>query len=321
MNSPLLDLRLMAVSLRAESVLEFDLRDPAGRVLAPFTAGSHIDLHLDAGMIRSYSLCNDPRETHRYVVAVGKDAASRGGSRYLHEAIRVGATVKASAPRNTFELDEDAERSVLVAGGIGVTPLWCMAQRLTAIGRPWDMLYGARSRINAAYLPELEALAASSGNKLTLHFDDEAGGPANLAAALSAMPRHAHAYCCGPAPMIEAFRAEAAKRLPEPQIHIEFFKAAAPPDISGGAFTVALKRSGKRFDVPAGKSMLDVLLDAGIDVPYSCMEGICGSCQVDVLAGTPDHRDSVLSERQKSANKVVIACCSRSKTETLLLDL
>ena len=316
-----LELRVVAIALRAEGVHEFDLRHPAGQALPAFTAGAHVDLHLEGGLVRSYSLCNDPRETHRYVVAVGLDAASRGGSRYLHEKLRVGARIAASEPRNSFALDEQAAHTLLVAGGIGITPLWCMAQRLSQLGRSWEMLFAARSRPHAAYLQEIQELAASSGARLRLHFDDEAGGPADLAALFADVDAGTHAYCCGPAPMIEAFRSRAGGRLPDANIHVEFFKAAAPPDTGGDGFSIGLQRSGRTLQVPSGKSMLDTLLDAGIEIPYSCMEGICGSCQVKVVTGTPDHRDSVLSDREKAGNAVVMACCSRSKTATLVLDL
>ncbi|NPC58296.1 PDR/VanB family oxidoreductase [Caenimonas soli] len=321
MAHPLLNLRVMAMSLRAEGVFEFDLRDQSGDALPPFTAGCHIDLHVEGGLVRSYSLCNDPRESHRYVIAVGLDPASRGGSRYLHEKLRVGAMIDVEAPRNTFALNEDASHSLLVAGGIGITPLWCMAQRLTQLGRGWEMLYAARSRRNAAYLAEIQQLAAESGNRLRLHFSDEAGGRADLRAALGSLSPDTHAYCCGPASMIETFRESAGERLGAANIHVEFFKAAAPPDLSGGSFVINLDRSKRRLEVAADKSILDTLLDAGIEVPHSCMEGICGSCQVKVLSGTPDHRDSVLSDREKAANTVVMACCSRSKSHTLVLDL
>ncbi|VTU41586.1 PDR/VanB family oxidoreductase [Variovorax sp. RA8] len=321
MSSPPLQLRLIGIRYKAEGVLEFELQDPSGAALPPHTCGAHIDLHLAGGLVRSYSLCNATADTHRYIVAVGLDAKSRGGSKYLHETVRVGSPIAVTAPRNTFPLVEDARHSLLIAGGIGVTPLWSMAQRLTELGRSWEIFYAARSRRTAAYVQELEALALRSGGKVHLHFDDVEGRAADLAPVFARVDPRTHAYCCGPAPMIEAFRAAAQARLPDEQVHIEFFKAADPVQRTGDAFSVCLNRSGRVLPVGSEQSILDVLLDAGVDIPYSCMEGICGSCQLNVVEGIPDHRDSVLSNRQRAANDVVIACCSRSKSELLVLDV
>jgi tetrachlorobenzoquinone reductase len=321
MSGPTIQLRLHSVTFKAEGVIELDLREPAGGRLPPAGCGAHIDLHLENGLIRSYSLCNATRDTDRYLIAVGLDANSRGGSRYLHERACVGSIMTVTAPSNSFPLVEDAKHSLLIAGGIGVTPLWSMAQRLVELGRSWEMLYAARSHRTAAYVSELEKLAHLSGAKLHLHFDDVEGGPATLGAALAKIDSAAHAYCCGPAPMIDAFRTAAQARLCDEQIHVEFFKAAQPVELSGGSFDVRLQRSGRVLRVNANKSILDTLLEADVEIPYSCMEGICGSCQLKVIEGIPDHRDSVLSNRQRDANDVIIACCSRSKSDVLTLDL
>jgi tetrachlorobenzoquinone reductase len=321
MRTPIIQLRLYSVTFKAEGVVEFDLRDPAGNALPSAGCGAHIDLHLENGLVRSYSLCNASHDQHRYVIAVGLDANSRGGSKYLHEKARVGSIITASAPRNSFPLVEDAEHSLLIAGRIGVTPLWSMAQRLTQLGRNWEMIYAARSRRTAAYVDDLEKLAHQSGSKLRFHFDDVEGGPADLRPVLADVASTAHAYCCGPAPMINAFRAAAHARLGDEQTHVEFFKAAASAERSGEFFDIRLQRSGRVLRVNADKSILDTLLDANVEIPYSCLEGICGSCQLKVIEGIPDHRDSVLSNRQRAANDVIIACCSRSKSELLALDL
>jgi ferredoxin-NADP reductase len=319
-NAPL-QLRLSGIHYRAEGVLEFELRHPSGATLPPHTSGAHIDLDLGSGLVRSYSLCNAPADVHRYIVAVGLDANSRGGARFLHEKARVGSLIPVSSPRNSFPLVEEASHTALIAGGIGITPLWSMAQRLSELDRSWEIFYAARSRRTAAYAHELEELARRSNAKVHFHFDDDEGRPADLDQVLARIDPSAHAYCCGPAPMIEAFRTAALDRLQEHHVHVEFFKAAAPIERTGESFSVRLNRTGRVLPVEAQQSILDVLLDAGVDVPYSCMEGICGSCQIPVLQGVPDHRDSVLSNRQRAANEVVIACCSRSKSDLLVLDL
>lgn len=321
MASPTIQLRLHAATYKAEGILEFELRDPLGGALPPFDSGAHIDLHLEGGLMRSYSLCNSARDAHRYLFAVGLDANSRGGSRYLHEKARVGSLLAVTPPHNSFPLHEDAAHSLLIAGGIGVTPLWSMAQRLTELGRSWEMVYAARSRRSAAYVNELEALAQRCGAKVHFHFDDIEGGPAQLKPALDRLGPSAHAYCCGPAPMIDAFRNAARGHLGDEQVHVEFFKAVQPVAGSQESFDIRLHRSGRVLRVDEGKSILDTLLDAKVDIPYSCLEGICGSCQLKVIEGIPDHRDSVLSSRERAANNVVIACCSRSKSDLLALDI
>jgi vanillate O-demethylase ferredoxin subunit len=229
--------------------------------------------------------------------------------------------IKITGPRNNFAMVAEAPRSLLVAGGIGITPLWAMAQRLSALGRPWEMFYAARSRPTAAYVAELESLAHSSGAALRLHFDDVEGGPADLGVLFRGMDAGTHAYCCGPGPMIDAFRAAAAPQLKDEQIHVEYFKAAERAECSSESFNICLRKSGAILRVDAGMSILDTLLEADVDIPYSCMEGICGSCQVKVTEGIPDHRDSVLSDRQRAANDVIVACCSRSKSDLIVLDL
>lgn len=319
MSTPALQLRLTAIGYEADGVLSFEFRDPAGRELPPFTAGAHIDLHLPNGMNRSYSLCNSSAETHRYVVAVARDAKSRGGSVYLHDTLRVGQLLQVGPPRNHFPLAEDAARSVLIAGGIGITPMWCMVQRLHALGREWELFYAARGRQNAAFLRELHALAADHPGRVHLHFDQEQG-PFDLAPVIrDHVPAHAHVYCCGPLPMLQAFERETA-HLPREQVHLEYFQAKGAP-VSAGGLEVELSRSRKVLQVAAGKTVLDAVLDAGVDVPYSCMEGICGSCEVAVIEGEVDHHDSVLSDQQKRTNKTMMICCSGAKSARLVLDL
>lgn len=300
----------------AQGILSVELAAPDGTALPAFEAGSHIDLHLGNGVVRSYSLLNSPTEQHRYVVGVLNDRNSRGGSRYVHEQLRVGATLTISVPRNNFPLDESAAHSVLIAGGIGITPISCMLNHLRSQNKSAELLYCARSRTEAAFSAALLAQPDVSG-----HFDDERGAPPDLRAYLASKPRDAHFYCCGPTPMLNAFEAICAE-LDLPNVHIERFAAAEPVDaVQSDAYVAELARSKKVISVPAGKSLLDALLDAGLDVEHSCREGICGACETKVLEGEPEHRDGVLSKSERASNKTMMVCVSGCKGRRLVLDL
>lgn len=304
----------------ADDVISVELRPLPGTEFPAFTAGSHIDLHLPNGMERSYSLSNSCEERNRYVVGVLRDRASRGGSRCVHEQLRVGMRLPISAPRNNFPLHEEAGHTVLIAGGIGVTPILSMARRLKAAGRAFEVMYFARSRQGAAFVAELEAL----GMPLMLHFDDEKGGPPDLKALLSARAPDAqtHYYACGPTVMLDAFE-KICGELGHENAHIERFSAVAvaPSANAHASFTVELRRSGRTITIKPGKSILDTLLDAGVSVDHSCCEGVCGSCETRVLAGEPDHRDSILSAKERASNKVMMLCVSGCKSDSLALDL
>ena len=310
----LLRTRLSAIRFAAEGIHLYEFQPVAGGALPAFAAGAHVDVHLPNGLVRQYSLCNDPRETHRYVVGVKRDARSRGGSSYLHDQLKVGTPVALGAPRNHFELHEEASHTVLVAGGIGITPIACMVRRLRALGASFELHYSVRRREEAAFLDVL------SGPELRLHVDAEQGGqPLPLADIVARAPHDAHLYCCGPAPMLDAFEAAASGR-PRFQVHLERFAAATPVAAEGG-FTVQLARSGRSVFVAPGCTILDTLRAEGVEVQASCEQGICGSCETRVLAGTPDHRDSLLSEEERRENKVMMVCCSGSRDATLVLDL
>lgn len=312
----------------ADDVISVELRPVPGAEFPAFTAGAHIDLHLPNGMERSYSLSNSCDEHNRYVVGVLRDRASRGGSRCVHEQLRVGMRLPISAPRNNFPLHEEAGHTVLIAGGIGVTPILSMARRLKAIGRSFEVMYFARSRSGAAFVAELEAL----GMPLLLHFDDEKGGPPDLKALLSdrapevlsvrAPAVQTHYYACGPTVMLDAFE-KICEELGHENAHIERFAAvevAASSDAKA-TYNVELRRSGRTITITPDKSLLDTLLAAGVNVDHSCCEGICGSCETRVLAGEPDHRDSILSAKERAANKVMMVCVSGCKSNQLVLDL
>lgn len=314
-------------SLRYEAIdiISVDLRRKDGGELPAFTAGAHIDLQLPNGMMRSYSLLNDPRETHRYVLGILKDKSSRGGSRCVHEQLRIGTELTIKEPRNHFELEESASHSVLIAGGIGITPLLAMARRLSALGRSFEVHILARARPNAAFVEDIQGL----GGTVKLRFDVEQGGPPDLKALLANTMEKAgqaardwHFYACGPAVMLDAFEKSCAD-LALPHAHLERFTAVeqAASDQARGDYTVVLNKSGKTVSVRSGFSLLQALKDAKVAVSTSCEEGICGSCEVKVLEGEPDHRDSVLSASEKKANKAMMVCVSGCKSERLVLDL
>jgi ferredoxin-NADP reductase len=316
----MMQVRVKRISYEAESINSYELVAPEGGDLVRFTAGSHVDLHLSNGMIRSYSLINDQSERSRYVIAINKDAASRGGSSYIHETLRAGSLIMISHPKNNFALAENANHSVLVAGGIGITPLLSMIRRLGALRRSWELYYATRTRSAAAFLDELNSLAFDATAKLHLHFDEEVSGRMlDLLAIIRTASADAHLYCCGPIAMLEAFEAATANRPPE-QVHVEYFKAKEKPAAEGG-FRVKLARSNRTITVEPGKTILNALLDAGIAVNFSCTEGICGTCETRVIEGIPDHRDLFLGKEDHAANNTMMICCSGSKSSTLVLDL
>jgi tetrachlorobenzoquinone reductase len=314
------EVRIKRISFEAERINSYELVDPTGCDLVAFTAGSHIDLHLSNGMIRSYSLVNDPCERNRYVIAVNNDAAGRGGSRFVHETLRAGDIITISHPRSNFTLQENAGHSVLIAGGIGITPLLSMIRRLEALGRSWELFYAARTRIAAAFLDELKALRPDLQENLHVNFDQEPSGRMlDLASIVKNAPGDAHLYCCGPVPMLEAFEA-ATQDWPAEQVHVEYFKAKERPAVEG-SFEVRLARSNRTIKVEAGNTILNALLDAGIAVNYACTEGVCGSCETRVVDGIPDHHDLFLGKAEQAANNTMMICCSGSKSGTLVLDL
>jgi vanillate O-demethylase ferredoxin subunit len=315
-----LNVRVHLVRTEAEDARSLELRAPDGADLPPFTAGAHLDVHLPGGMSRSYSLTNPQSERHRYVITVNRDAASRGGSRHMCEVVRPGEMLQINAPSNTFQLREDAEQSVLLAGGIGITPLWCMIQRLEQLGKPWRLYYAARTRPKMAFLGELQQLEQRAPGRVTFNFDHEPGATMfDIAAIVREQPPSAHLYCCGPTGMLKAFEAATQGRAPE-TVHLEYFTSDVAPAQQGG-FEVVLARSKKTIRIEPGQTILQAVLALGMNVPRSCTQGVCGTCDTAVLEGIPDHRDTVLSKRERESNKKMMICCSGSLSERLVLDL
>ncbi|MCW5258947.1 oxidoreductase [Verminephrobacter eiseniae] len=316
-NDDRISVRARSLVWEAEGVISVELVHVDGVPLPAFEAGAHVDLHLPNRLTRSYSLCSRPGDVHRYVLGIGLDRASRGGSRWVHEQLRAGALLEISAPRNHFRLDEAAPAFALIAGGIGVTPILAMAQRLAELRKPVRMLYAVRHASAAAFTAELHALVP----ELTLHIDSEASLPPDLAGWLARLPRDTSAYCCGPAPMLDAFEAASA-RLGLADARVERFSAPVVSAASTVApYTVVLQRSGRSVDVAPGISILHALMDQGIQVPYSCMAGACGTCETRVLDGEVEHRDSVLTPSEKARGDVMMVCVSGSKGQRLVLDL
>lgn len=317
-NSSILTALVHTLRHEAEGIMSVELRPHGDCVFTSFEAGSHIDLHLPNGLVRSYSLLNSPADRGRYVVGILRDRGSRGGSRWVHEQLRVGTTLQISRPRNNFALDTEASHSVLVAGGIGITPIYCMFRQLLALGKSAELIYCARSRKEAALVEELSGLDA----KVVLHFNDEKDTTPDLRHYLSGQPDDTHFYCCGPTPMLDAFESTC-ESLGYPHAHIERFAAAElpPSDDAQVSYSVELKKSGKTLAVEPGLNLLDVLLEAGCSIDYSCREGVCGSCETKVLEGEIDHRDGVLSKAERAANESMMVCVSGCKGRHLVLDI
>lgn len=314
-SSQLIDVQLTAVTYAAPGVNLYELRRPENQPLPEIEPGSHIDLHLPSGHVRQYSLINDEPNPTRYLIGVKRDPKGRGGSLFIHDQLRVGQPMSIGLPRNNFPLQEQAERSIFFAGGIGITPILSMIGRLTALGRPWSLFYSCRSRSEALFLERLGA-----DPSVRLHFDDENGGRVlNFADVLQNLPKEAHLYCCGPPPMLSAFLA-AAERWPQDRVHVERFSSGESATDSK-SFVIELARSNLELVVPSGKTILATLREAGFDVPSSCEQGFCGSCAVRVLKGDPDHRDIALTDEQRLANDTIMICCSGSKSDRLVLDL
>ena len=305
----------------AEGICSLELRPVEGGVLPAFTAGAHIDVHLSNGLVRQYSLCNSPRETQRYQIAVLRDPASRGGSQAVHDQVKEGQLLEITAPKNHFPLATHATQHLLLAGGIGVTPLMAMAEQLSADGADFALHYFARSVTKAAFVDRFARSAFAS--RVHTHWDDAPQDPPVSLPTLIGQPQAGqHLYVCGPKGFMDAVLATArAQSWPEDQLHFEFFGGQVVHDASDAAFTVKIASSGQEIQVGADQTVIQALHKAGVDVPIACEQGVCGTCLVRVLSGTPDHKDMYLTPEEQDANDQFTPCCSRSKSAVLVLDL
>jgi vanillate O-demethylase ferredoxin subunit len=313
-----LDLRVHSIGYLAETIRSFELRSPDGTALPAFAPGAHIDIAMPGDISRSYSLTNSSKLSDRYLIAINRDINSRGGSAFMCETLRVGEMVKVSAPRNSFPLAEQSPRSLFIAGGIGITPILSMIARLEELGRSWQLHYAVRDRAHAAFLDRLAGYDPAGSDRVHVHIDAEAGWLLDVAAVVSAQRPDTELYCCGPTPMIDAFKAANKSRDPD-RMHVEHFAGSAEKPT--GEFKVILARRKQEFTIPAGRTIIEVLMEAGIRVAYSCREGVCGTCETRVLEGIPDHKDKVLSPREQASNTVIMICCSGAKSDRLVLDL
>jgi ferredoxin-NADP reductase len=295
----------------AEGVLALTLRHPLGEPLPAWEPGAHVDLVLGPELERQYSLCGDPADRSAWRVAVLREPAGRGGSAQVHEQLGPGDKVRVRGPRNHFAL-RPAARYRFVAGGIGITPILPMIAAAEAAGAEWSLLYGGRTRGSMAFVGEL----ARYGDRVTVAPQDETG-LLDLGSVLDALPEGTLVYCCGPGPLLDAVE----ERCPADALRVERFQAREQPGGEGSEFEVELARSGRTVTVMAGVSVLDTVRAAGVEVLYSCTEGTCGTCETDVLEGTPEHRDSVLSPQEREAGETMMICVSRCRGRTLVLDL
>jgi ferredoxin-NADP reductase len=310
--------RIVAMRLEAQSVMSLELRALDDADLPAWQPGAHVDLVLPSGLVRQYSLCGDPQDRRCLRIAVLREEAGRGGSREVHDMLRVGQSVTLRGPRNAFEL-APADDFLFVAGGIGITPIMPMLRAAQHANARWRLLYGGRSRASMAFVDELLAFG---GERVSILPADETG-LLNLDAVVAAAQAGAQVYSCGPGALLDALgeRFDAAGLAS--QLHIERFAAAAlaPRQQAQGTMRVILARSGTQVDVPPDCSVMHALRAAGHEVPSSCEQGVCGMCETRVLDGVPDHRDQLLTESERQRGNVMMLCVSRALTPTLTLDL
>ncbi|WP_282605718.1 Rieske 2Fe-2S domain-containing protein [Pelagibius sp. Alg239-R121] len=291
---------------------------PVGEQLPTFQPGAHIDVHMPNGLVRQYSLTNGPGETRHYTIGVKLEPDSRGGSQCMHREVREGDVLAISEPRNNFPLRRDAVKTLFVAGGIGITPLLSMARALHHSDLPHELHYFSQSEKHMAFPEVLERLGSGVVPHLGL---DPAETGKQLKAILSRYQPAMHLYVCGPGPMLEATRKIAADHgWPDNSIHFEYFKNTNEVDDSS-SFEIDLARSVMTLQVPAGKTILAVLRENGVDVPSSCEQGACGTCLTTLLEGEPDHQDVYLNESEKSSGNCIMTCVSRAKSGRLVLDI
>lgn len=311
---------VVRAELAARDIQCFELADPAGGELPPFTAGAHVRIKTPLGVTRQYSLSNHPDERHRYVIAVKRERDGRGGSMSLVDAVRAGQTVEVGMPENLFELDDKARSFVLIAGGIGITPMMAMARQLSSMGdRPFKLYYLTRDPEGTAFRQEL--LDSDFASSVVMHHDH--GDIANAFDLWPVLEKPGavagrHVYCCGPKPLMDAIK-DMTGHWPSRAVHFESFGGDTKPHADDQPFSVQLQKDGRTFVVAVGKSILDTLRAEGVQVASSCESGTCGSCKTRLLDGEADHRDLVLLDEEKGDH--IMVCVSRAKSPCLVLDL
>jgi vanillate monooxygenase ferredoxin subunit len=314
----ILDVIISRRETLADGIIGLELVAADSTPFPAFDAGAHVDVYVSPGVVRQYSICNDPTERTRYRLGILQEANSRGGSTEIHRTFIEGRRIKIGTPRNNFRLVDGAREVVLLAGGIGITPLLSMALHLKRRATPFHLCYCTRTRSRTAFLAELGGdLAAHT----TVHFDDGPDAQRFSPEKMALAPNPGtHAYVCGPQGFMDWVIGEL-KRLgwTHDNIHVEYFTAVA--DKSGDVFRVIAARSGKTVEVPAGKTIAEVLIAHGIEVPMSCEQGVCGTCLTKVLNGIPDHRDMYQTDAEKAANQHMTPCCSRALSPTIELDI
>lgn len=323
MGNDTLRVRVQRIGREAEGIQSYELVPTEGGTLPPFEPGAHLDVHVPGGHVRQYSLCNDAVERHRYLLAVQCERQGRGGSRAMHEGVREGDTLTVSTPKNNFPLLY-ARGYVLVAGGIGITPLLAMARQLQRTGADWRMYYCTRSPERTAFLAELSA-PPFAGRVHVHHDGGEVSRALDMKAVLATRAPGTRLYCCGPAGLMKAVReAATAHAWPKEKVHFESFTAEGTGAALGAEdadFEVAIRSTGQVLRVPRGQSVLNVLRRNGLKVPSDCEAGNCGTCVTRVCEGQPEHRDSFFTASEPAGDQRMLVCVSRAKSKRLVLDL
>jgi len=301
----------------ADGVIALELRDPGGAELPGWEPGAHIDLVLSDSLIRQYSLCGDPNDRACWRIGVLHEPDGRGGSVFVHDRLGVGSRVRVRGPRNHFTFD-DAPGYLFIAGGIGITPILPMVRAAARAGADWRLIYGGRRNATMAFRDEL----LSYGPQVEL-WPSEERGHLPIAASIQTITGSESplVYCCGPEGLLGAVATECEVRGISDRLHIERFKAGVEDETPSDTFQIVLDRSGLELTVPPNKSIMEVCREAGVEVDSSCEEGICSTCETKVLSGVPDHRDSILTRREREAGTIIQVCVSRSVSDRLVLDL
>lgn len=317
-----LNVKVVSKRQEATDIYSYELADSQGRTLPPFSAGAHLDVEVREGLVRQYSLCNHPSENHRYLIAVLLDPKTRGGSIAMHERIEEGDEINISEPKNHFPLAAAAKRSLLFAGGIGVTPILCMAERLGHLKADFEMHYCTRSADRMAFAERIRR--SNFSQKVFFHYDDgDDSQKLDINKVLGKPERDVHIYVCGPTGFMDwVLKTAKDKGWPDAQVHREYFAAPAQPAGQvAGEFEVQIASTGETFLVEADQSITQVLSMNGVEIPTSCEQGVCGTCLTRVLEGEPEHRDTFLTDEERAKNDQMLPCCSRAKSRKLVLDL